>query len=217
VQRLKIICAALCLAAIPMFSVRAQEKPSQSFFIQLLFPRGLGLGYKMRSHIAMNLDTLDQSREADLKRVDDLYSLAIEWSHGSTSTALFMLAFGAFDHEYLPLRILGAEVDLPLTSESHSEFERRASKLPLHPYNDSIRDQDKLQHFFASAWLKQIVGMDWLAKLAGHLVELGEASFVIGGANDSRDEHANADGRRFGVTASGNPNVLPSSFFTPNP
>ena len=59
--------------------------------------------------------------------------------------------------------------------------------------------------------------MNWLVKMLGNLVEIGEDAFVVGGMNDERDKHANADGLRFGTIARSDPNTRPSDHLTSNP
>lgn len=124
---------------------------------------------------------------------------------------------GCMEHEYLPVNFFGSELRVPITSESHEEFARRCAHLPMHLYHTPDDDRDKLQHFFASAWLKSWLGMDWLVAVAGEGVELGESLFLIGDARDPRDIHANQDGARFAPQAGGNPELPPSGALTPNP
>ncbi len=183
----------------------------------LFLPEGIRLGYDMRSYVASPEFGKFDSSVAPEVGFDEIYFEALEMAHGDISTALLAAALGSFEHEYIPLDILGIRIDLPLTSESHARFERRWSHLPAYLYHTRELDRDKLQHFFASAWLKSTLGMDWLVRLAGEGVEIGEKLFVVGGFVDPRDLHANADGLRFELQAERSLNARPSNSLTPNP
>jgi hypothetical protein len=59
--------------------------------------------------------------------------------------------------------------------------------------------------------------MSWVVKLLGDAVETGEELFVVGGANDERDKHANQDGIRFATKDAPCDVSLPSEYLTANP
>ncbi len=215
------------LVSVSLLAQRRQERELQAadrdarnavpFPISLFLPSGISLGYEMRAYIRSDeFGAFDSSsRPEDV--LDEIYNESLELGNGDLSTALFAAAFGTFEHEFIPLTFFGSELDLPLTSEDHAHFERRISHLPEHLYHIPEGDRDKLQHFFSSAWLKSIVGMDWLVNLAGNGVELGESLFVVGGSKDPRDVHANADGRNFEIQAECSPQFSPATSLTPNP
>ncbi len=183
----------------------------------LFVPEGIRLGYDMREFIAsQEFGTFDSTVSPEAA-FNEIYYEAVTMAHGNLTDALLAASFGSFEHEYIPLDFFGAEVDLPLTSEDHDRFLLRVSHLPAHLYRIPEDDRDKIQHFFASAWLKSILGMDWLVHLAGEAVEAGESLFVIGDARDPRDVHANADGLRFEMQAEKNLGRPPSASLTPNP
>ncbi len=198
-----------------MAALRARN--TIAFPLSLILPEGIRLGYDMRSYIASPEFGAFDSSVSPGDAFDEIYFEALELAHGDAATAELAASIGCFEHEYIPLNILGIKIDLPLTSEPHARFERRWSHLPAYLYHTRELDRDKLQHFFASAWLKSTLGMDWLVRLAGHAVEEGENLLVIGGFVDPRDLHANADGRHFGTRAAANQNALPSGNVTPNP
>jgi len=189
----------------------------------LLLPEGIRLGYDMRSYIASPAFGAFDSSVTPETSFDEIYFQALEMAHGDPSCALLAAAFGSFEHEYIPLDLFGIRFDLPLTSETHARFDRRWSHLPAHLYHTRELDRDKLQHFFASAWLKSTLRMDWLVRLAGEAVEVGEKLFVTDGFIDPRDLHANADGIHFAVQAEGiagmqcQQDARPSECLTPNP
>ncbi|HZK75372.1 MAG TPA: hypothetical protein VFD13_00550 [Candidatus Kapabacteria bacterium] len=183
----------------------------------LLIPEGIRLGYDMRNYIASpEFGAFDSSVSSEAT-FNEIYFEALELAHGDVSNALLAAAFGSFEHEYIPLDILGIRIDLPLTSETHARFELRWSHFPAYLYHTKELDRDKLQHFFASAWLKSTLGMDWLVRLAGQAVETGEDLFVVGGFVDPRDLHANGDGILFAIQAERSLNSRPSKSLTPNP
>ena len=183
----------------------------------LFVPEGIRLGSDMRDFIESNAFGTFDSIAPPEAALDEIYFEEITMAHGNLSDGLLAAAFGSFDHEYIPLTFFGAVVDLPLTGEDHSRYLLRVSHLPAHLYHTPEGDRDKLQHFFASAWLKSIFGMDWLVHLAGEAVEEGESLFVIGDRRDPRDIHANGDGVRFEMQAEKNLKHIPSASLTPNP
>ena len=183
----------------------------------LFVPEGVRLGTDMRSFIESPefgaFDSIATPEEA----FNEIYFEALTMAHGNLTDALLAASFGSFEHEYIPLTIFGAELDIPLTAEDHSRFLLRVSHLPAHLYRIPEGDRDKIQHFFGSAWLKSLFGMDWLVHLAGEGVEAGETLFVIGDRRDPRDIHANGDGLRFELKAEKSIEHVPSKSLTPNP
>ena len=205
-------------------ALRAADQEARStiaFPFSLLIPPGLRIGYEMRTFIRSDaFGTFDSvlSNENDPEDVfNEIYYEALDLAEGNRSDALEGAAYGVFDHESIPFNFFGSEIDIPLTSERHSEYEKRVSHLPKYMYHTEEEDQDKFQHFFASAWLKSIVGMDWLVRLAGHAVEIGEKLFTIDGFIDPRDLHANTDGLRFELQIERNRERPPSNSLSPNP
>ena len=194
-----------------------EARSAVPFPISLLLPEGIRLGYEMRSYIASSAFGAFDSSVSPETAFNEIYFEAVELSHGDLSNALLAASIGSFEHEYIPLDILGISINLPLTTERHSRFELRSSHVPAHLYRTPELDRDKLQHFFASAWLKSTLGMDWLVLLAGHAVELGEKLFVEDGYIDPRDLHANRDGLHFEIHTEANPSSRPSESLTPNP
>lgn len=183
----------------------------------LLVPKGIRSGYDMRAYIASPEFGVFDSIASSEETFDEIYFEALAMAHGDLPDALLAASFGSFEHQFIPLTLFGAEIDLPLTNEDVARFRLRVSHLPGHLYRIPEGDKDKIQHFYASAWLKSIFGMDWLVHLAGEAVEEGETLFVIGDSRDPRDVHANADGVRFELQAERHHDALPSKSLTPNP
>lgn len=184
------------------------------FYLRLIVPSIASDFYDLRAYLAEN----DLSDSADAAAsMDEIYLDALELTHGSVTSAMLVSTMGCLEHETIPLHLFGATVDVPLSTEPHSSFVNRAAHIPRHVYGVAEDDRDKLQHIFASAWVKRVTGMTWLARLAGYLVEAGESSFDIEGAEDLRDLHADSDGIRFGTVADPGGYHLPSQSLTANP
>jgi hypothetical protein len=190
---------------------------SIQFPFSLIVPQTVRLGYDMREYIASReFGEFDSIAPPEIV-FNEIYYQAVEYAHGDFPTACFAAAYGSIEHESIPFEFFGKEFDFPLTNETHARFLLRRSHLPRHLYRIPEGDEDKVQHFFASAWLKSTLGMDWLVRLAGRGVEVGERLLTVGGFEDPRDIHANNDGLRFGAKAEGRTGLTPSSCLTPNP
>jgi hypothetical protein len=193
------------------------SRRSISFPFSLIVPEGVRLGYDLREYIASSEFGRFDSIAAPEAAFDEIYFEALSMAHGDRSTAMLAGAIASFEHEYIPFNFFGSELDVPLTGEDHAGFLVRVLHLPAHLYHTPEGDRDKLQHFFGSAWLKSVFGMDWFVHLAGEAVEAGETLFLVGESRDPRDIHANADGLRFELQAEQNRESKPSSSLTPNP
>jgi hypothetical protein len=205
----------------PLARADREARHSVPLPYSLFIPEGLRMGSDMRDYIESPefgaFDSLASMIGHPEDAFNEIYFEALAMAHGNLTDGFLAASYGSFEHEFIPLVFFGAELDLPLTSEDHSHFLLRVSHLPAQLYRIPEGDRDKLQHFFASAWLKSLLGMDWLVQLAGEGVEEGESLFVIGDARDPRDIHANNDGRRFAVRAAKNIEHVPSASLTPNP
>ena len=217
--------AAITVGLLAFFSCLHQPLYAQSFFeevrdrvIEGILPGGYSAGVELRT--LLRSKTWKKYREdvSDREAMNTIYALAYIRTSGNTRLALFATGLGVLDHRTIPIKLpFGGELDLPLTLETEKHYSERVAQLPAHLYSDSVSDRDKLQHFFFSAYLKNVLGMNWLVKMLGNLVEIGEDAFVVGGMNDERDKHANADGLRFGTIARSDPNARPSDHLTSNP
>lgn len=147
------------------------------------------------------------------RAVDSLYTAVSSYST-SEQEAAFLMVLATMTHSKIPL-IFGFSV--PLTLESDEDFQTRRKHLPSRLFIDTLTkevqmygDADKLQHFFASAWLTSLVGSAWIADILGVSVETGENLFVRGEHYDERDIRANRLGQRF---ASDHWKCMPSTYF----
>jgi len=155
------------------------------------------------------------ARCGDMRAVDGIYLKALRIAEYNIGRALFLSLMGTLEHENVGLKvpILGV-LKVPLTFEEDSLFSARKMNLPSKLYTDTPPegDKDKLQHFFASAYLSYATESPELAKESGNLVEWGEAKFVVGGADDPRDRRSNAQGDAFGRDLAVVKTLLPSDY-----
>jgi hypothetical protein len=158
-------------------------------------------------------------RCGDLAAIDHIYLKALKKADFSIGRALVLSMMAVLEHQQLKVKMpLVNSVGVPLTFEEDSLFKARIGNLPGKIYPDSPggteQDKDKLQHFFASAYLAFASESPELAKSAGNMVEWAEAKFVVGGADDPRDRRANQQGRLFGRDLLTVKELLPSDYLT---
>ncbi|OGU28796.1 MAG: hypothetical protein A2X67_09610 [Ignavibacteria bacterium GWA2_55_11] len=156
-------------------------------------------------------------RCGDLRAVDAIYIRSLKIAGYSIGRALLLSMMAVLEHQNLHVRIpIVSSIKLPLTLEEDSLFLQRIRHLPGRVYADSPTngemDKDKLQHFFASAYIAYASESVDLARGAGNIVEWGEAKFVVGGADDPRDKRANKQGELFGRDLLAVKNLLPSDY-----
>lgn len=194
-----------------LIRVAVAGTPSPIAPLDLLLPTALRAGYAARTWVRDSLASADVALD-DLDRMDLIYARALGESEGEIGTALFAALVASFEHRTIPLAF-GPRV--PLTLESEEDFARRVAALPGHLFADRPGggDRDKLQHFFASAWLAWGLDNAELADAIGLAVEAGEAAFVSGGADDPRDVRANRLGQLYAELLRRRPGALPSVMF----
>lgn len=209
----------ILLFCIPTLSIYAQDHTVLSIVNYLFFPKGIVEGYTLRDDILSDeYSSLPSgTKQNDRQRFDAIYEDAFFLCRGDVKAAILASLLGVFEHKTIPVNFFGTRIDIPLSLESSDRFDERVKRLPVHLYNDTISDGDKLQHFFISAYLKKLLGSGLLVKALGELVEIGEDIFIIGGANDRRDVVANTDGIRFATTASADSVSSPSTMLSRNP
>ena len=175
-----------------------------------LVPHGIREGYEVREFIIDHGDKLDRLTPQDA--MDEIYLHALRETNGDKGAAYLATLIAVLEHRYIPISRTG--IELPLTLESDSIFRQRVGHLPKNIYGQGHDDRDKLQHFFANAWLKKELGMEWLVLLIGELIEVGEDALVEGGVYDERDKVANRDGIRFGINSADSLSALPSKYLS---
>ncbi len=154
-------------------------------------------------------------RCGDLRAADAIYLKALKIAEYDIARALFLSLMGTLEHQDVGVEIpvLGV-LNVPLTFEDDSLFKARVANLPSRLYADTPPegDKDKLQHFFASAYLSYATQSPDFAKASGDFVEWGEARFIAGGDDDPRDKRANAQGDAFGRDLAVVKTLLPSDY-----
>ena len=187
------------------------------FVFTLFLPRGYTEGLEIRDLIRSNSWKKYRATTSDTAAMNTLFETAYLLCGGNITSTLLASSVAVLDHKTIPVRFLfGLEINLPLTIESQELFERRTAQLPSRIYTDSTEDRDKLQHFYFSAYLKRTLGMNWLCRLLGGMIESGESLFIIGGVDDPRDRHANNDGITFALRLLQDTTVPPATCLTRN-
>ncbi|MBI4429496.1 MAG: hypothetical protein HY562_10300 [Ignavibacteriales bacterium] len=158
-------------------------------------------------------------RCGDMRTVDGIYLKALKIAEYRIGRALFLSMMAVLEHQKVDLKMpLISSLPLPLTFEEDTLFRMRKRNLPTRIYADSPQteegDKDKLQHFFASAYLSYVSESQDLTRTTGNIVEWGEARFVVGGADDPRDKRANEQGEAFGRDLHSVKTLLPSDYLT---
>lgn len=155
----------------------------------------------------------------DMRATDAIYLKSLKIADYNIARALFLSLMAVLEHRNVDLKVpVFTSVAVPLTFEEDSLFFARVKNLPSRFFPDSQDhpegDRDKLQHFFASAYLTYVSEAPELARTAGNLVEWGEAKFVVGGSDDPRDKRANSLGDSFGRDLLIVDTLLPSDYLT---
>ncbi len=154
-------------------------------------------------------------RCGDLRGVDGIYLKALKIADYDIARALFLSLMGSLEHQNVEFKIpLLGILGVPLTFEEDSLFQCRIKNLPstIYPDTPPEGDKDKLQHFFASAYLSYASDSPDLAKQSGNFVEWSESKFIVGGADDPRDKRANKHGEAFGRDLLIVKSLLPSDY-----
>jgi hypothetical protein len=190
----------------------------QNIFLKFFLPKGIAEGVALRSYLRSNVwDSLRRS-VTDTEAVNEIFSCADGLCNDNRTAALLATSIAVLEHKTIDLKLpFGLVLSIPLTMENQNDFSSRVSKLPSHIYDPKIPDVDKLQHFFFSAFFRKTLKMNWLVRLLGDGVEIGEDLFIVGGADDPRDRHANGDGRNFGAACELDELPMPGNYLTPNP
>ncbi len=154
-------------------------------------------------------------RCGDLRAVDGIYLKALRIADHDIARALFLSLMGTLEHQTVDFKLpLLGVLGVPLTFEEDSLFRCRRDNLPSRIYTDTPPegDKDKLQHFFASAYLAYSADSPEMAKQSGNFVEWGESKFIVGGADDPRDRRSNQHGEAFGRDLLVVKTLLPSDY-----
>lgn len=186
-----------------------------TFLSDTFTPRLLVDTKKIRSYIRDPQFQELTERCGDLRALDGIYLKALKIADHDIARALFLALMGTLEHQSVEFKVpvLGV-LGVPLTFEEDSLFQSRKNNLPSRIYPDTPPegDKDKLQHFFASAYLAYSSDSPELAKQSGNFVEWGESKFIVGGVDDPRDRRANKHGEAFGRDLLVVKTLLPSDY-----
>jgi hypothetical protein len=198
------------------YSPETEEGFSITSFLQNAFtPQLITDTKRIRDYVRDPRFRVLTRRCGDLRAVDAIYVCALKVADFDMARALFLSLMAVLEHQNVKLKLpIVSSITLPLTFEEDSLFRARREQLPMHVYPDSPAggDRDKLQHFFASAYISFASESPELARASGNAVEWGEAQFVVGGADDYRDRRANKHGERFGRDLLVVKTLLPSDY-----
>ncbi len=190
----------------------------QNIFLKFFLPKGIAEGVALRSYIRSTAWDEFRKSHSDRESFDEIFEDADELCNENRTAAILASSVATLEHKTIPIKLFfGLTLSIPLTLESQQDFDARVSKLPEYIYDIKIPDRDKLQHFFFSAYFMRILKMNLLVTLLGNVVEIGEDLFIVGGRDDPRDRHANADGRRFGEECDNDTLLMPTKYLTRNP
>lgn len=193
----------------PDSATTAVASATSSFPLDLLLPGFLRAAYNTRLWVR---DSLSSDTTDDLGKIDQIYRRALSETNGDHTVALLAAAIATMEHRHIPFAI---GIDLPLTLETQEAFDQRVAKLPKRLFADLPNgdDRDKLQHFFASAWLASALDSRHAADAIGWGIEIGEQLLLTGGVHDPRDIRANRLGQLFAELLNNHPTALPSMMF----
>jgi len=120
-------------------------------------------------------------RCGDLRAVDGIYQKSLRVAEYKVGRGLLIAMMAVLEHQQIHVRMpIVKSVQLPLSFEDDTLFSQRLRSLPKSLYSDSPNsdhgDKDKLQHFFASAYLAYASESTDIARGAGNVVEWGGTS-----------------------------------------
>lgn len=201
------------------YEVEEEKSSISRFFTDLVSPQIIIDVRIIRAYVRDPRFRRFTLQDGDLAAVDGIFQKSLRLSEYEIQRTLFLCLMACIDHRQITVKIpLVGPIEIPLTAESDSAFASRFRNVPSQIYPDSpkstLGDKDKLQHFFASAYLTYTSGSSTFSNFTGNLIEWGEARFIVGGDDDPRDKQANAQGERFGKALLNNKNPLPSEFLT---
>jgi hypothetical protein len=157
-----------------------------------------------------------KGRVGDLKSIDSIYTQAFNHSDHDYSETLLALTFATVPYREVPVQVplLKTILYFPLISASDSIFNLKNLHLPRNIFFDSPKtesgDQDKLAHFFGSAYISYASNIFDFGNAIGYFVEVFEESFKVQSSVDERDLITNQFGNTFGTLLKKNKNILPS-------
>jgi hypothetical protein len=155
----------------------------------------------------------------DMRAIDAIYLKSLKIAEYNIARALFLSFMAVLEHRKVDVKMpIFKSVALPLTFEEDSIFYARIKNLPTQVYSDtppgSNGDNDKLQHFFGSAYLAFASESPGFTRTTGDFIEWLEKKLIVGGADDPRDKRANKQGKSFGRDLLVVKTLVPSDYLT---
>jgi hypothetical protein len=201
------------------FHGEMSSKSSQRGISKLFLPEFINESKCLRSFVRDQRFQALRTKEGELRTVDILFQKALALSDYNISRALALCLLTVLEHKELKIDLpLIPPFSLPLKFESDSIFNARVHHLPTQLYPDSPKspdgDRDKLQHFFAAAYLTYATETESIPLLGGNAIEWFEKNFVVEGSNDWRDKAVNKQGILFAQALFSEPLALPSEFMS---
>jgi len=201
------------------FDGEISSKSSQRVLGKLFLPDFFNESKCLRSFVRDQRFQSLRTKEGELRTVDILFQKALALSDYNISRALALCLLTVLEHQELKIDLpLIPPFSFPLKFESDSIFYARVHHLPTQLYSDSPKspdgDRDKLQHFFAAAYLTYATETEFIPLLGGNTIEWFEKNFVVGGSNDWRDKAVNKQGILFAQALFSDPLALPSEFIS---
>jgi hypothetical protein len=201
------------------------KNTSHIFILALLF--SASYLYPQQSKLSKSVNNISEfiassefgiikNSSGELLAVDSLYSEALKLNQDDFSEVLLSLTFATVPYNEVPIQIpiIKSIITFPLISASDSIFNLKNENLPRYIYFDSPKnnygDQDKLAHFFGSAFLTYSSNFFDLGNAIGYFVEVFEESFKVQSSIDERDLITNELGNMFGTLLKKNKKILPS-------
>ena len=222
------ICCVLVLSTRDAFSMQGKSTETFSYIekIGAFFPPSLlRADFLLKKYLRSNSFASYRKAYGDSASVDKIFFKAKELSNNNNGVALLISLLGVTDHFALTVKIhipyLPVQLPLPLTAETKEEFTRRFNNLPEHfprlfSSPTSSVHKDKLQHFFATAFLSYVFESEETALRIGFATEKGESAFIIGGTYDAEDLEMNRRVAMFGHALLLQKPFFPSQYFFSN-
>lgn len=201
-----------------------QNKLSQIIFVVILITNCCMINAQVDNeklskgliNISLFIINHDFGDQADLEKIDIIYSFALEYFENDYSEALLALTFACLPFQEMPLRlpVINVPINLGLPTIEKELFKKKLKNIPshflIHSPKSNFGDKDKVSHFFGNAFIKYNFEYFQFASFMGAFVELFEGTFKIDGAVDERDLYINKFGELFGKLLNENPEILPS-------
>lgn|GEM_PF-1765950 len=199
-------------------SKRTNQQTNEPPFLEKLFPlfppKFFEAELRLKGFIRSDKFLQIKKTNGELASVDSIFVRAKILTNKNLSLALLLSTLATNDHRviYFQLPVFNLKFPFPLTFETEEEFQKRFENLPRYFLSPKVDNRDKLQHFFASAFLSYTFESIEIASRFGIFVEEGENAFIEGGTYDVDDLKMNKLGAVFGAEIQINSQLIPSEY-----